>query len=859
MRYTGKGKAHLLAVSFGILCEGVVIAQLFFSVILLFGQHGDLDTYNLQIDPLLLDSLYSNPSSDDQLPALIQTETGIYSCLAGFRGGTSLGLPKKSWKFELLGNPVMNASHILLDAHYRDLTMMRNVLGLYLTRRLGFPAPLAEHVELYVNDEYYGVYVQVERIDEYFYDRYGLGDGPLFKSVNHLGRFAWQPSDSVGTTGFEAKRDSEEYLPLIRKFIDEVNLFLPLSIAVNDYLAYAAVTLAIRDTDALSKNFYIHFPPDGMWRFYPWDRDATFGNTWLGVYEPEWIECVSLFSFERTSLTSRLLLKDEYRAVFHDYLLQAGEVMEEELSSMVDSIYYEIRESVYADTLKQGSNDDFDEAVAVLREAVEERGEYIPEISGEYRPLSVTSLELSEWNYDYGGYSDSVKVSVEFSEPAVSAFLCSWTFGVEVSTVEMNMEDLLGCAWSLTISFPSDLENLHFAVRSRAQTSAESSNSFSYFPLYGHPSSVSRIVSAPTARRSLWSLNPDSLLALSPVRYTSFLWSIPLINTLNTPQDLSFCGFQTGNPPARVFAGKNVIVSPGDTLYLTNNQDILELLIPGRTVIGNFVIDSPADTDLLFLYPSWEEAFSISLGEEVQSGGLPSSIILSEINYSGYGGDWIELFNMGLSITDISGYLLIDGALNSCTIPDEVLIYPNEFLVICESDASFHQTYGPDIEAVEAMDFALNDEGDGVSLMHGTDLLFSVIFDPGSWPMAENILSLISPELPIEYPLSWAGVEIPGTPGAPNPGWSTAFFRPWIESLWPNPVSSSFTLEYMTSVQGEFLLYDISGRVVMHTRPLEHLGGTISCEIPEILSPGVYFAVIRSMGCSASRKFVVLR
>lgn len=408
-----------------------------FSIVLL-GQQGVLDSYCMQMDSILLDSLYSNPGADYHFPAFIETEAGACNCLAGFRGSTSLGLPKKSWEIELSDYYLLNTSHILLDAQYRDLTMMRNALGLYLTRRLGRPAPLTEHVELYINDEYYGVYTQVERIDDFFYDRNVLGSGPLFKSIDHLGRLAWQPSDTLGTTGYEAKSGSEEYLPLLRQLIDAVNLSSPFSINQDDYLAYAAVTVAIRDTDALSKNYYIHLTPEEEWRFYPWDRDATFGNTWQGIYQPEWIEEKTVYCFERTSLTSRLLMQNECMVLFDNYFLQTGEIMVDELPFIIDSIYLEIRESVYADSFKQGTNSDFDEAVTILRESVIERGQYIPGLVNGYKPLPVQSMVLSEWEFELEDDLDSITVTISYLEPAASAFLCFWNDETAVNSIDMH-------------------------------------------------------------------------------------------------------------------------------------------------------------------------------------------------------------------------------------------------------------------------------------------------------------------------------------------------------------------------------------------------------------------------------------
>ncbi|RKZ10792.1 hypothetical protein DRQ25_01865, partial [Candidatus Fermentibacteria bacterium] len=659
---------------------------------LLLSQQGILDTYSLQMDTILLDSLYSNPYADYHFPALIVTEAGACSCLAGFRGGTSLNLPKKSWKFELFDNTLLNASHILLDAQYRDLTLMRNVLGLYLTERLGRPASMTEHVELYVNDEYYGVYVQVERIDEFFYDRNNLGYGPLFKSVNHLGRFAWQPSDTLGTTGFESKRGSEAYLPLVRQLIDAVNLFTPLSIDQDDYLAYAAVSIAILDGDALSKNYYIHFTPEGKWRFYPWDRDATFGNTWKGEYLPGWTQLKSVYCFERSSLISRLLMQDDCSTQFDDYFLHAGEIMADELPFIIDSIFLDIQASVFADPLKQGTNDEFVEAVAVLRQAVIDRGQFIPGIAGAYTPLHVESMLLSECEFESD--DDSVTVTIEFLEPAALANLHYWNDAVEVNSVEMNQDDQFGYVWSQTVNFPAIYENLLFSVGSKAQVGSGRSNSFSFYPLYGPPSSISRRVCAPSARRSSWQLDFTKLEVLSPVRYTLFLWSIPVVNTSDDLQDLSLCGFQTGDPPARVFAGAGTIVIPGDTIYLTNDQAMLELLLPGKTIVGDFVIDSPANTDLLLLDPSWETEMQVTLEEE--NPFYQSGLALNELmakndttisdNYGEYD-DWIEITNTGSNDINLSGYYLTDDAADpfKFAFPDTV-IHPGDYFIVWADD-----------------------------------------------------------------------------------------------------------------------------------------------------------------------------
>ncbi|MCK4806299.1 MAG: CotH kinase family protein, partial [Candidatus Aegiribacteria sp.] len=805
--------------------------QIVLGAIILLGSQGSLNSYHLYIDQFYLDSLYADSLTDLQFPAFVETPAGCCSCLTGFRGGTSLGQPKKSWKIELSDPVMLNASHILLDAQYRDQSLMRNVLGLMLSRRLGFPAPLTEHVEFHINDIYYGVYVQVERIDEYFYNRNNLGYGPLFKSISHLGRFVWQPCDTLGTSGFDAERGSEEYLPLVRSLIDKVNLRSHLSFNIEDFISNAAISLAIRDEDAIIKNFYLHLTPEDIWRYYPWDRDATFGNNWRGEYEPRWVENTSMYCFTISSLLTTLFFSSENRIMFDDCMLQLATIMENDLPAVIDSIYLEIRESVYADTMKQGTNADFDEAVEILRSSMIERADFLPEIAEAPTPLEVESMTLSRWDFQPGGNTDSVTVTVKFGQPPNHSGGYWWSNGSDEHYFYLIPTDSSDCVWRRTVAFPPDEDHIKFVIVYFVDT--EEDQAIFYYPFYSFPTSHRRRVCAPAARRNYYPAHHEDLEILDPIRYTSFLWSIPVVNASSIPQDLSFYGFQAGDPPARLFAPEDVIISPGDTLFLTNSRELLGRMLPGENIFGNLVVDSPAGTELRILDPSWATAKSTILGNEVQCGESNPSVILSEICYSGEGGDWIELFNIGLRIANISGDILIDGVQHNFIISDNVIIKPGECLVICESYDYFYLVYGPDIPAIQAMNFGLNNYMDGVSLMHEDELVFSVMYDAVTWPMNGDILSLISPHLPIENPFSWESVDMPGTPGAPNPGWPTILLEPLIETLWPNPVSSSFSIDYIIPcVPGEMLLYDISGRLVIQPQILESFEGTLSCELP---------------------------
>lgn len=90
------------------------------------------------------------------------------------RGNTSQSFPKKQYGFEtrtsqgysldvsLMGFPKEN--DWILHAPYSDKTLMRNVITSYLSREMGHYAPRMKYCELFLNGEYNGVYILMEKI-----------------------------------------------------------------------------------------------------------------------------------------------------------------------------------------------------------------------------------------------------------------------------------------------------------------------------------------------------------------------------------------------------------------------------------------------------------------------------------------------------------------------------------------------------------------------------------------------------------------------------------------------------------------------------------------------------------------------
>ncbi|MCD4730440.1 MAG: CotH kinase family protein [Bacteroidales bacterium] len=90
------------------------------------------------------------------------------------RGNTSLAFPKKSFTIETQDSLGQNLNVSLIDlpeendwvlyAPFSDKSLMRNVLIYELSRKMGMYAPRTKFCELFLNDEYQGVYVLIEKI-----------------------------------------------------------------------------------------------------------------------------------------------------------------------------------------------------------------------------------------------------------------------------------------------------------------------------------------------------------------------------------------------------------------------------------------------------------------------------------------------------------------------------------------------------------------------------------------------------------------------------------------------------------------------------------------------------------------------
>ncbi len=262
------------------------------------------------------------------------------------RGNTSRASAKKSFKVSfntfIAGGDYYGLEKLNINGEHNDPGIIRSKLAWDVLNAIGIPAPRANHVTLYINNEYYGLYINVEHIDEEFAGlRFGSKDGNLYKCLwpADLAYQGPNPDDYKGDNGDRRTYDLKTNTALddysdLANFISVLNNTpvetLPTALEkifnVNGYLQNLALEVMIGHWDAysyLKNNYYLYNNPlTGKFEYITYDTDNTFGVDWIGR---DW-GTRSIYSWskggEERPLYERLMDVPEYRDRFSYYVNQ---------------------------------------------------------------------------------------------------------------------------------------------------------------------------------------------------------------------------------------------------------------------------------------------------------------------------------------------------------------------------------------------------------------------------------------------------------------------------------------------------------------------------------------------------------
>ena len=306
------------------------------------------DSLNSILDP-------ENALSDYEYPADFEFKKGsevesVSNIGFRIRGNTSRYSGKKSFKVSFntfeSGREYRGLDKMNLNGEHNDPSIIRSKLSWDFFREIGLPAPRANHVKLYINEEYFGLYINVEHIDDEFVTkRFGTDAGNLYKCLYpaDLAYLGDQPSvyhdlqnsrgqvyelktneeindysDLAALISFFENADEEEFLKEVEDYVN-----------VDGVLQWMAVDVLTGNWDNYwfnKNNFYLyHNPVSNRFEFIPYDYDNTFGIDWIGQNgnPPDWgTRDINSWGSESENrpLTERILRVEEYRNRFNYYV-----------------------------------------------------------------------------------------------------------------------------------------------------------------------------------------------------------------------------------------------------------------------------------------------------------------------------------------------------------------------------------------------------------------------------------------------------------------------------------------------------------------------------------------------------------
>ncbi len=352
--------------------------------------------YHLTIDPADLAWLYdeANIWNDETVPAIFQYQDEIYDVGVRFRGGTARYHAKKSWKIDFpASTPFQGQRELNLNAEYTDKSLLREALAYDLFKRAGLPTPDATFVQLTINDQTMGVYLQVEHVDKRFLDRIGWDpNGNLYKG-NYDANFDWRGFED--TEPYVKKTNKEDSHADLMRLLWLINITpdaefpeaLASAIDIGQYLDWYALQIALGNYEWLEKNYYIyHHLGEDWWAFLPWDLDLTLGHNWgeNGVMDRDisWDNPIDSGTTESpkadgvwNKLITRVLRVEAFRFAYCRRLqkLLDTEFSEDAMFPRIDAYYGYIAPYAEADVYKWGNNEDFHAGPEELKTYISQR------------------------------------------------------------------------------------------------------------------------------------------------------------------------------------------------------------------------------------------------------------------------------------------------------------------------------------------------------------------------------------------------------------------------------------------------------------------------------------------------------
>lgn len=357
------------------------------------------------------DLLLEYPQANIEVNAEFELHGKAHAVEIELQGESTLKYAKKSLKLKypkpgFLGEPFLDDSgpdyyrRLVLKAMYKDQSLVREAVTFDAWRLMGYDAPRHEYCNLFLNGEYYGLYVIVERVDDAFVARRGYAPGgAMYKGIGQKANYLPQYNGNL-SIAWEKKLGEGDWSDLL-DFIHTLQL-TPTNEAAYwgsvdpvypleryfDRMVWVSVT---QNHDATEQNFYIYRQPPELgewWVLFPWDADVCLSNNW-NIKEPffeiEWKHNLDGGNYFSRRLVSIDSLRNAYVDRFEEWL--DGALSRDTLMALAEARIAQVEDDVPRDLAlwprpaPSTAEIEFDE----IRDIIDQREDWLRGLLVEFR------------------------------------------------------------------------------------------------------------------------------------------------------------------------------------------------------------------------------------------------------------------------------------------------------------------------------------------------------------------------------------------------------------------------------------------------------------------------------------------
>ncbi|MCD4683316.1 MAG: CotH kinase family protein [Bacteroidales bacterium] len=315
-----------------------------FSLYEIVGQN--IKEFYIECDPDDFEYIYENYNQNIYIPVTLTFNGNTWNDLMmRIRGDSSRKYPKKSLKVVFETTPFITGTDVLnFNAEYNDLSYMHSFLCSKAFNKAGIDCVSMEHIRLYLNGDYFGLYLLVENMDEDFlFNRNINPSGNLYKAK--VDGACLSLYDNV-FYHWDKKFDDDPYRYDLLDIIQDLNdipdndfkNFLVYNFHYTEITGFIALNMLLANGSTYYHNYFLYNDKNDSqrWYFFPWDLDKTFSDysIWFPYHR------TSGFWTADNPLVERSILDEE---VFTDIL---GKLVELNLSFFNEDYFFPIIDSL---------------------------------------------------------------------------------------------------------------------------------------------------------------------------------------------------------------------------------------------------------------------------------------------------------------------------------------------------------------------------------------------------------------------------------------------------------------------------------------------------------------------------------